>query len=465
MSDSDYLYLFTSYLFLVKILLYFIAALILISNLDDLFVDVYFWLNRFRRKFFIYRKYSRLTEEGLFQQAEKPFAIMLPAWDEATVIFPMLENTLKTYRYRNYHIFIGVYPNDPATIAEVTRACVLNRRLHMVICPHPGPTSKADCLNAIYKHISDTDYQFDGYVLHDAEDIVHPLELHLFNHLIARKDMIQIPVLPLKCAWFDFTGGHYQDDFAENHAKDLVVRESVSNHVPCAGVGCAFSHRALEDLTDKDGPFDRYNLTEDYDMALRLKGLGLAQAFVRFRRANGELVATRNLFPSRFRAAVRQKSRWIMGIVFQSWRHQKWPGGIALKYALFRDRKGVFTTQLAMGAYFVVLNIALVFLLEYFFPTGYRYPPLVRAEEPLALLLWLNLAFLVSRALHRMVFVYVHYGFLSALLSLPRQIWGNVINFAATLRALKIYSWHLLSGKPLVWDKTDHVFPDPAELP
>lgn len=464
MFNSDYLYIFTNYLFFIKLLLYFIAALMLVSNLDDFFIDIYYVLNRYWRKIFIYRKHPRLMEEDLFQEGEKPFAIMLPAWDEAAVIFPMLENTLRTYRYQNYHIFIGVYPNDPATTAEVTRACALDKRLHMVVGPHPGPTSKADCLNSIYKHISTTDIPFSGYVLHDAEDIVDPLELHLFNHLIARKDMIQIPVLPLKRSWLELTGGHYRDEFAENHAKDLVARETMSGHVPCAGVGCAFSPHALEKLCDEDGPFDRYNLTEDYDMALRLKNLGLKQAFVRFRRTNGKLVATRNLFPNNFRAAVRQKSRWIMGIVFQGWRHRKWPGNFALKYALFRDRKGVFTAQLAMGAYFVVLNMLLVFLIEYFFPGGYRYPPLVRAAEPLTLLLWLNLGFLISRALHRMVFVYAHYGLLSALMSLPRQIWGNVINFAATLRALRIYSWHLLSGKALVWDKTDHVFPDRTAL-
>ena len=31
-------------------------------------------------------------------------------------------------------------------------------------------------------------------VLHDSEDVLHPLELKFFNYLLPRKDMIQLPV-------------------------------------------------------------------------------------------------------------------------------------------------------------------------------------------------------------------------------------------------------------------------------
>ena len=42
------------------------------------------------------------------------------------------------------------------------------------------------------------------------------------------------------------------DEFAEWHAKDLVVRESVSGSVPSAGVGTCFSRRALLALVGDD---------------------------------------------------------------------------------------------------------------------------------------------------------------------------------------------------------------------
>ena len=107
--------------------------------------------------------------------------------------------------------------------------------------PHPGPTCKADCLNfivqAIFAHEARSGVQFAGVVLHDSEDVLHPLELQLFNYLLPRKDMIQLPVTSLEREWWELVAGTYMDEFAEWHAKDLVVRESVTGLVPSAGVG------------------------------------------------------------------------------------------------------------------------------------------------------------------------------------------------------------------------------------
>ena len=63
----------------------------------------------------------------------------------------------------------------------------------MIVCPHPGPTNKADCLNWVFQGMlvaeQEKDIRYEIVVLHDSEDIVHPLELKLFNWLIPRKDM------------------------------------------------------------------------------------------------------------------------------------------------------------------------------------------------------------------------------------------------------------------------------------
>ena len=65
-------------------------------------------------------------------------------------------------------------------------------------------------------------------ILHDSEDVLHPMELRFYNHLLPRKDMIQLPVTSLDREWYELVAGVYMDEFAEWHAKDLVVRESVS---------------------------------------------------------------------------------------------------------------------------------------------------------------------------------------------------------------------------------------------
>ena len=55
----------------------------------------------------------------------------------------------------------------------------------MVLVPHDGPTSKADCLNQMISDIfmfeAEHQMQFAGMVMHDSEDLIHPLELKLFN--------------------------------------------------------------------------------------------------------------------------------------------------------------------------------------------------------------------------------------------------------------------------------------------
>lgn len=462
--------IFTGYLFSLKLAFFVTACLILLSNIDDAFIDLYYIIHKIRRKFFIYRKFRPFQADDILAKQEQYLAIMIPAWQEAPVIQAMLNNTFSSYNYKHYHVFVGSYSNDPDTIAKIKEILPRHTNLHMTLLPSAGPTSKAHCLNHIYEDILDFEHkarlEFAGFILHDAEDIIHPLELKLYNHLIPRKDMVQIPVIPLERPWYDMTGGHYLDEFSENHIKEMVVRERLTGHVPSAGVGTALSRRAMGAISDNHTapPFDTGNLTEDYELSLRLKKHNLKLIFARFKAGPGDIIATREFFPNTIDAVVRQKSRWMMGIVFQGWRNQKWHGSRAMKYALFRDRKGIFTAQLSIAAYFMLLNILLVWLTEWLMPQGYRYPPLVRRGEMLEYLLWANLFFLINRALHRLYFTCQIYGILSALLSLPRQLWGNILNFMAAHRAIYLYSGHLFFNSPLLWDKTDHAFPDMKQL-
>ena len=41
-----------------------------------------------------------------------------------------------------------------------------------------------------------------------------------------------------------------------------------------------------------------------------------------------------------------------------------------------------------------------------------------------------------------------------------RAVWGNWLNFVATLRAIHQYARAKMTGVPLVWVKTDHMYPN-----
>ena len=59
----------------------------------------------------------------------RPIAIFVPAWDEATVIGAMLRHAGTAFAGADCRLYIGAYPNDPATIAAVRAAAGPDVRL------------------------------------------------------------------------------------------------------------------------------------------------------------------------------------------------------------------------------------------------------------------------------------------------------------------------------------------------
>lgn len=459
-----------------------IGLLFLLSGLDDLFIDLVYLVRTLYRRNVIEPRHLPLKEGELNSRPEKPLAIMIPAWDESAVIQPMLRNMLDRVEYADYRIFVGTYPNDPDTIREVEAVRADDTRVHRIELPHGGPSTKADCLNWVYRgiraHEEATGECYEGFVMQDCEDVLHPLCYKLVGHLMGKLDMVQLPVLSLDRHWWEFTGGHYLDEFAQLHYKDLVVREALDRSLPAAGVGCAFSRKALAHIeADHDNAiFNTSSLTEDYDLGLRLKAYGLRQAFVKYfvhrevmdrhpltgrkriRRVR-ELVCVKEYFPSTFRTAVRQKSRWVLGISLQGWQQIGWTGSGWRRYMLWRDRKALFTNPVNVLGYAVVPLVGAAMLAKVTWP-GLLNQPWVRA------LLIANTVLLVMRLFQRLYCVWQLYGWAQALLSAPRALWGNLINFAATVRAVRQHVNALRTGKAVAWDKTAHVYPGaPAQSP
>ncbi|HEX8544825.1 MAG TPA: glycosyl transferase family protein [Pseudomonas sp.] len=458
-----------------------VAVLILISSLDDLFIDLWYWSRRLFRKFTVDRKYRPLTAEQLLARDEQPLAIMVPAWLEYDVIAPMIENMVSTLDYQNYVVFVGTYINDQRTIDEVERMRRRYKQLHRVEVPHAGPTCKADCLNwviqAIFLYEETHGTTFAGVVLHDSEDVLHPLELRLFNYLLPRKDMIQLPVVSLERNWYEWVAGTYMDEFAEWHGKDLVVRESMTDTVPSAGVGTCFSHRALRVLAGEtqNQPFNTDSLTEDYDVGARLAKVGMNAIFVRFPVQFRVLrkswfrkpyestlnmpLCVREFFPDTFRTAFRQKARWTLGIGLQGWEQMGWNGSLANRYLLFRDRKGVVTAFVSILAYVILVQLVALIILRQSGLWDVSFPTPFEANGWIKYLLIANGLALGWRILHRCYFTTVLYGWQHGLLSIPRMVVGNFVNFMAASRAWRMFLVGKALNRKLVWDKTMHDFP------
>jgi len=478
MEFIDY---FAAYWLILKYLIFFAALIITLSSLDDFFIDCYYWIRRIWRKFTVYRKHKPFNVNELYKDTEKPIAIMIPAWQEKGVIADMAALAASSFEYYNYHIFIGTYPNDPETQNDVDIVAEHYRNIHKVVTRNPGPTNKSDCLNNVIEQIfmfeASHNITFDVFVLHDAEDLIHPLELKLFNHLVKRNDLVQIPVFPFERKWYDFTTGHYEDEFAENHGKDLIVRESILGFVPSAGVGTALSRKAINKLKEIHGGeiFSIDTLTEDYTLGYELFKENMKLIFVRvpaeieytdssrYGQAipgkKQELITVREFFPSTFKKAVNQKSRWLTGIALQGWQKIGWTDSFKTNYILFRDRKAILTNIANILAYILVINVLFMTLYSKLTTDVWWFPPLVEENTLLWTLLIINAFFLLNRVLQRMYFTYKVYGTKGALLSFPRIIWGNIINFFAMFKALRQFFKTKKAGTTIPWDKTTHEFP------
>ncbi|MFN3943700.1 MAG: glycosyl transferase family protein [Allosphingosinicella sp.] len=465
---------------------FFLSILILISAADDLFLDAWYWTRRLYRRATGKPLHIDIPVERLRAKPERPLAIMVPAWQEHDVIASMISNLVSTIDYRRYVVFAGTYPNDEKTIAEVERMRRRYRHLVRVEVPNPGPTCKADCLNAIVRAIFAWEQKegerFAGAILHDSEDVLHPLEFRFFNWMLESHDLIQIPVVALERRWYDLVSGTYMDEFSEWHSKDLVVRESMTGTVPSAGVGTCFSRRALSHLVrDRDGePFNTDTLTEDYDIAERLARVNMRSTIAHYpvpyrvaRRGFGRKpravdiqmpLCVREYFPDGFRASYRQKARWTLGISLQGWQQLGWARGAAANYFLFRDRKVLVTSFIGVAVYFLIFNILLLFGAM---ATGAWRGPAPDVFSPsglFGLIVSLNVAAFFLRLAQRAWFVSRLHGWENGVLAVPRLIVGTIVNAAATMRALRQFSASVFLGRKLVWDKTMHDFPTGSEL-
>lgn len=441
-----------------------------ISACDDLFLDGWYYFRHFNKNWHKKKESLPPSLEILENNQEQFLALMLPAWQESDVIYGAVKNLLQTNVYKNYYIFIGVYPNDSETTKQALKLADEFNKVRVVITNLPGPTCKADCLNNIIQEIYSFEkrhkIQFQAVIMQDAEDVVHPLSLKLFNYFLPKFDLIQIPVFSLPRKWNEITGGHYMDEFAESHSKELHARELFSGIVPGAGVGTAYSRRALKFAEENQGEiFSIESLTEDYEFSFRMREAGLRQIFVKYtflelNNADLKIVATRELFPNKFWPSVRQKTRWTIGIMLQSWESFGWHGNWRVKYLFWRDRKPLFFSHAIMLGYSsILIFVGLYFYRQHYMP-DYYLPPLLETSNFLWNLVYFNVFMVVYRLINRHIFTYRLYGFSYLPMVTFRYIWGATINYFAICRAIKIYFTHRFMNKKIGWDKTDHEIPD-----
>lgn len=435
-------------------LLLFAAVFFLIGAIDELAIDLA-WLRL--------KLTGRTRPVDFAVPSDAPLAgiaaVLVPAWREGEVVAAMLRHCRESWPQRELRVYAGCYRNDTGTLAALAEGAAQDPRIRIVVHAVNGPTTKADCLNRLYAALA-VDERRSGVrarsvVLHDAEDMVHPAALALIDAALDTADFVQLPVIPVPQPRSRWIAGHYGDEFAEAHGKTMVVRDSLGAGLPAAGVGCGFSRAILDKLSSARGgagPFAAECLTEDYEMGLLIAEGGARQRFVRALAPDGSLIATRELFPADLGVAVRQKTRWLHGIAFQSWDRLGWHGRLSERWMRLRDRNGPLTALVLAAAYLVIVIWAVLLVAE---RAGWHDPaPLTFG---VVILLWINLASFLWRAAFRFGFTTQSYGWVEGLWAIPRIPFANVIAIMAGRRATAAYLRSLLGGA-VRWEKTPHPF-------
>lgn len=440
-------------------LLLFAGIFFLIGALDDLAVDIYWlWLRMTGRARTKRIDSALLVQQELSGQA----AIFIPAWQEEQVIGDTIAHALKVWPQSNLRLYVGCYRNDWDTIRAAMAGAPNDPRLRLVFHDRAGPTTKADCLNRLYRALREdeerTGKKAHMVVFHDAEDLVDPAALPLLDQAIGAAEFVQLPVLPLPQENSHWLGSHYCEEFAEAHGKTMVVRDALGAAVPAAGVGCAISRGALEQLAQQSGdnsPFAADSITEDYELGLSVAANGGRSRFLRMRHADGSLIATRAYFPARLDHIVKQKTRWVHGIALQGWDRTGWTGGLAETWMRIRDRRGPMAALVLLIAY-LLLAISTLSWGASLLDLGVE----MKASLELKLLLALNLFAFTWRASWRFAFTAREFGIVEGTRAVLRVPVANIIAIMAGRRALFAYV-RTLTGKELTWDKTPH-FVHPA---
>jgi adsorption protein B len=163
-----------------------LAFWVLINGIDDLMIGIAGLVSYIRQKVSTDPNQRTPSEEEIDAAAPRPMAIFVALWNEHRVIQKMIDNNTSKLHYSRFDFFVGVYPNDAPTLAAVREAMTRHPNVHLSLCPHEGPTSKADNLNWIYQRMllyeEEHGVRFEMILTHDAEDLMDPDALRWINY-------------------------------------------------------------------------------------------------------------------------------------------------------------------------------------------------------------------------------------------------------------------------------------------
>jgi bacteriophage N4 adsorption protein B len=424
------------------------SALINLSSLDDALIDVL--------AFGIAR--SSLTGGPALPPEIPSVGVFVANWHEEDVLEQMVEGNLARIPRPTVRLYLGVYPNDTGT-RDVAMALAKKHpdRVRVIVNTLPGPTSKGQLLNEMFRQVYSAPEPPEMAVLHDSEDVIDPRTFEVYAAYAVHHDFIQVPVFSLNSTHRSMVAATYMDEFAERHTREMIVRNALGATIPSAGVGTCMTRRLIEHFVRTRGNVLMTGcVTEDYILGIEAKRAGFKAAFAAVsadERRGLDYIATREFFPKSLAASIKQKTRWVYGINFEATHKLGWAGDVWDRYFFVRDRKGVVTNFLP--------PVSLIFLVLLLFGGVDLSAAAPEVQDLISLSVSLNIGFLVLRYLVRVGACHRVYGVWDPLGIALRWPVSLYVNMAAVWRAWKTYLGEsAFATRPIVWSKTAHEIPE-----
>lgn len=263
----------------------------------------------------------RWAPRRTLSQCALPRASIIVALYRESAVLPVLIAALDAIDYPadQLEICLALEADDHETIAAA-QALALDARYRIILVPEGGPRTKPRALNYALRFCSG-----EIVTIHDAEDRPHPRQLRTAAESFAAAGP-ELACLQAPLNWFNRQECWLTRQFALEYAAHfhamLPLYARLGWPLPLGGTSNHFRAAALR----RAGGWDAWNVTEDADLGFRLHELGY--------RSDVISPVTLEEAPTRLRAWLCQRTRWIKGYAQTLGVHSRGSNGEARRAGL-----------------------------------------------------------------------------------------------------------------------------------
>ena len=387
-----------------------------------------------------------VTGDRTPEDALPVYTILLPVYREASMLTQLVDG-IRSLDYPEHRLDVKLLLEEHDTETRQAAADLdLPECFDVLVVPDVGPTGKPRACNHGLAHA-----RGEYLVIYDAEDRPEADQLRKSVLAFAQTDP-EVVCLQAQLNYFNRTYNLLTRWFTAEYSvwfdQLLPGLQALDVVIPLGGTSNHFVTERLREL----GGWNRFNVTEDADLGLRIYLRGWKTAVLE--------TTTYEEATSRYRNWIRQRSRWVKGYLQTYLFHMRQPVRLAKEmgpksFAAFQLFFGAGTLCLLLNPFFWLLAVL-------WFATRLH---LIQSIFPWPVLYLGTIGLLVGNAACVLSVVsgcFVRRNYEDVKYALLVPIYWILMSVGAWKALIQLFT------KPTFWEKTEHgfcKFQDPQEVP